>query len=286
MVKKLHEMTFTIIGIGQIGGSFALSLKKNQIGKKIIGVDKKNVTQKLSGTTAFDSLTTELDPSIQEADFIFLSVPVLSILSLLPQIIPKMKPGALLLDSGSTKRSIVTLMAKYPDKILIGGHPIAGKEKPGFDSASSILLEEKLFALVFPTKESQQGKQTVLTILKKMSIIPFEISEEKHDFIVSLTSHLPYVLSLTLSFLADEFFSKDVLFKKFVSSGFLGNSRLSFTQKEMGKGILMSNTHHITQLIDEYIDRLGYLKGLIKQEDEKKLGIFLDRINRFQVDLE
>ncbi len=110
MGKKLDEMTISIVGVGQIGGSFALAVKENQVVRKIIGIDKKEVIEKVSAGKIFDSLTFDLEPAVREADFIFLSAPVLTILRILPQIVPIMKADAVLLDSGSTKREIVSLM--------------------------------------------------------------------------------------------------------------------------------------------------------------------------------
>jgi prephenate dehydrogenase len=285
MGKKLDEMTITIVGVGQIGGSLALAVKENQVVRKIIGMDKKEVIEKISEGKIFDSLTFDLESAIREADFIFLSAPVLTILRILPQIVPIMKAGAVLLDSGSTKREIVSLMKMYPKRILIGGHPMGGKEKPGFGSASSSLLKNKLFALVFPTEKSLEGKSAVLALLEKIGAIPFEIDEEKHDLVVSLTSHLPYVLSLSLSSLAEEFFSKDAMFKKFISSGFAGATRLSFTQREVGKGILGTNSSFIMRMIDEYTDRLSSIRSLIEKGNENEIDRFLGKIKMFQSEL-
>lgn len=285
MVKKLDEMTVTIIGVGQIGGSFALALKENQAVGKIIGIDKKEVIGKLRTAEIFDSLSSDLKPAVREADLIFLSTPVLTIFKLLPQIVLHMKHDAVLLDSGSTKREIVSLMKKYPQRILIGGHPMAGREKPGFESASSSLMENKLFALVFPTEKSLEGKSTVLALLEKVGAVPFETDEEKHDLAVSLTSHLPYVLSLSLSSLAEDSLSKDALFKSFISSGFRGATRLSFTEREVGKGILRSNSSFIMQMIDEYTDRLGRIRSLLEKGNEDELDRFLDKVNMFQSEL-
>ena len=285
MGKKLDEMTITIVGVGQIGGSLALAVNENQIVRKIIGMDKKEVIEKVSAEKIFDSLTFDLESAVREADFIFLSAPVLTILRILPQIVPIMKAEAVLLDSGSTKREIVSLMKMYPKRILIGGHPMGGKEKPGFGSASSSLLKNKLFALVFPTEKSLEGKSAVLALLEKIGAIPFEIDEEKHDLVVSLTSHLPYVLSLSLSSLAEEFFSKDAMFKKFISSGFAGATRLSFTQREVGKGILGTNSSFIMRMIDEYTDRLSSIRSLIEKGNENEIDRFLSKINMFHSEL-
>jgi prephenate dehydrogenase len=130
-----------------------------------------------------------------------------------------------------------------------------------------------------------EGKSTVLALLEKIGAIPYEINEEKHDFVVSLTSHLPYILSLSLSSLAEEFFSKDALFKKFISSGFAGATRLSFTQKEVGKGILGTNSSFIMRMIDEYSNRLNSIRSLIEKGNEDEIDRFLSKIKMFQSEL-
>jgi prephenate dehydrogenase len=282
MKKKLDEMAVTVVGVGQIGGSFVLALKDNQIGKKIIGVDKKEVIEGFPHGEIFDSLTCELESAVHEADFIFLAVPVLTILKLLPTVVSHMKPEAVLLDSGSTKKEIVTLMKRYPEQILIGGHPMTGREKHGFESASPDLLNKKMFALVFPTAKSLEGKEIVFSLLERIGALPMEIEGELHDLIVSLTSHLPYVLSLVLSDLAEDYFGEEALFERFVASGFLGATRLSLTHGEMGKGILKSNSRFILRMIDEYKNRLDRIKELVDSGNEGKMNDFFDRINKFQ----
>jgi len=111
---------------------------------------------------------------------------------------------------------------------------MAGTEKAGMEAACSSLFQNKIFALNFTTEKSLTGKTTVFKILEKIGAVPLEIDSERHDFIVSLTSHLPYILSLFLSLLSKDFFRRDALFNEFVTSGFGGGgTRFSFTQEEL-----------------------------------------------------
>ncbi|MFP4081118.1 MAG: prephenate dehydrogenase [Candidatus Aminicenantes bacterium] len=282
MMEKMEELIICVVGVGQIGGSFALALRENGIGKKIIGVDKKEVVLNSNIKEIADHVTHDLEGAVKEADFIFLSTPVLSILELLPKIIVCMKPGAILLDSGSTKRKICVAMRKHPEKILIGGHPMAGTEKAGFEAASPRLFQKKIFALCFPTQKSQEGKPMVFKILEEIGASPYEIDEEKHDDLVSMTSHLPYVLSLSLSVLARDFTRKDSLWKDLTATGFLGAARLSLTHEEMGAGILSTNSSRIINIMDEFTQRLKRIKKLIKQGRREELLDFLRSIRNFQ----
>jgi len=282
-MKKLEEMTICVVGLGQIGGSFALALRRNGVGNKIIGVDKKKIVNESKIKELVDHATTDLESAVEESDFIFLSTPVLTILELLPQIISHMKPEAILLDSGSTKKDICLQMSQYPEKMLIGGHPMAGTEKAGFRGASPLFFKEKIFVLIFVTEKSLNAKTVIREILEKIGTLSLELDAERHDNLVSLTSHLPYVLSLTLSSLARDFIPKDSLFKVLMASGFEGATRLSLTHEEMGKGILATNSSKVLNIIDEFSKRLDMIKSLIN--DNKDLLSFLSGIRNFQSSL-
>lgn len=282
MDKRLEKLTISVVGVGQIGSSFVSALRENKIGKRIIGVDKKEVVGGLRTKEIVDYATFDLKSGVKEADFIFLSTPVLTILKLLPRIIFYMKPEATLLDSGSTKKDTVLLMRKYPEKILIGGHPMAGTEKAGFEAASSSIFQNRIYALTFPTRKSLEGKKMVLKILEKIRAIPVEIDAERHDYIVSLTSHLPYILSLSLSYLAKDYLNKEPLFKDFIASGFLGASRLSLTHQEIGRGILSTNSFLIIKMMAEFSERFKKIKRLLENGGDEDLLDFLSEIRSFQ----
>jgi prephenate dehydrogenase len=130
------------------------------------------------------------------------------------------------------------------------------------------------------TRKSREAKAVVHQILEKIGAMPLEIDADRHDDIVSLTSHLPYVLSLSLSLLAKDVIDKDVLFKDFMASGFRGATRLSLTQEEMGKGILRTNSSKIINMIDEFSERLKRIESLVR--DERELLDFLSNIRNFQ----
>jgi len=280
--SDFRDIVIAIVGLGQIGGSFALALRESKIGKRIIGVDRKEVVSEPGIEELVDETTSRLPPAIEEADFIFLSTPVLTILDLIPRITKYMKPGAILLDSGSTKKAITLMMQKHPDRILIGGHPMAGTEKGGYKAASPFLFRNRVFATIFPTSKSYIGRGFVFGILEKIGAIPLEIDAERHDLIVSLTSHLPYVLSLTLSFLANGFLKKDPLVDNFIAGGFLGATRLSLTEEEVGTGILRTNHHQIVKMIDAFQEKLSKVKWLIEEADQEKVMAFLSQMRGFR----
>ncbi len=282
MLNSMNDWTIAVIGVGQIGGSFALALKENRIGKKIIGIDREDNVEGLRVSGILDEVTSNLKEGIKDADLIFLSTPVLTILEMLPGIISLMKQSAVLLDSGSTKKQITDIMKRYPDKYLIGGHPMAGREASGFAAADPDLFKDKIFSLSFPTKKSEMAKNLIWLILESIGAIPHVIDSEHHDVLVALTSHLPYILSLSLSTLAEELFEEDKMFQRFVASGFLGATRLSGTQEDMGAGMLKTNSINITQMIEMFQAKIERMKELLNKSPSGELTENLRKLRTFQ----
>jgi prephenate dehydrogenase len=278
-------MTITIVGIGQIGGSFALALKQNKIGEKIIGVDLEEVISNPLIKRIVDLPSSDLKESISKADFIFLATPVNTIIKLIPEIVSYMKPNAILLDSGSTKREICEKMKDFPEYMLIGGHPITGTEKSGFNASNPSLFRNRIFTLTFPTSKSMRAKDFVFNLLKKIGAIPLKIDAEEHDRILSMTSHLPYILSLTLSFLAEQQIKDNPITKKLIGNGLLSTTRLSLTHEEMGVGIIETNKEQIIKRIEEFSSKLNQIKKLIENENIKKIKEWLISTRNFQQSL-
>lgn len=282
MLHSLNDWTVAVIGVGQIGGSFALALKENRIGRKVIGIDREDNVKGLRVSGILDDVTSNLKVGLKDADLIFLSTPVLTILELLPGITSLMKRSAVLLDSGSTKKQITDIMKRYPDKYLIGGHPMAGREASGFTAADPKLFKDKIFSLSFPTKKSEMAKNLICQILEGIGAVPHVIDSEHHDVLVALTSHLPYVLSLSLSALAEELFEEDKMFLRFVASGFLGATRLSGTQEDMGAGMLKTNSINITQMIEMFQSKIDRMKELLNKVPSGELTENLRNVRTFQ----
>ncbi|TFG91133.1 MAG: prephenate dehydrogenase/arogenate dehydrogenase family protein, partial [Candidatus Atribacteria bacterium] len=156
----------TIIGVGLIGGSLGLALKEKKPDFKIIGIDKQEIIEKAIIRGAIDEGTINLKEGIKEADVVILAAPVKVILDLLPQINPFLKKGCLVTDTGSTKTQIVKKANKVLSKDIqfIGGHPMAGSEKYGINSADPHLFLDKTYILT-PTHKNN------LIALEKMFLL-------------------------------------------------------------------------------------------------------------------
>jgi prephenate dehydrogenase len=252
MDAELAGKKFAVIGAGQIGGSFALALRRFGLGESITVVEKPENIDPLLASGIFDCVTVDLGKGIAGADVIFLAVPVPVILDLLPRIAAEMKPSSVLLDAGSTKLAVAECMRRFPRRILVAGHPMAGTERSGFQAADPGLFYGRPYLLSFPTAKSRDGRGLILALLREIGFHPLEVEPGRHDRIAAFTSHLPYVLSLCYGEQAARRTAADDLVPVLTAGGFRDALRLSRSELEMGLGILQSNREKILACLDDF----------------------------------
>jgi prephenate dehydrogenase len=201
--KMKEESDFkkiTIIGVGLIGGSFGLALKEKKPNFKIVGVDKQEIIEKAIARGAIDEGTVNLEKGIKEADIVIIATPVKIILNILTQINPFLKKGCIVTDTGSTKKQIVERANEVlsKDVFFIGGHPMAGSEEYGIESANPYLFQDKTYILT-PAHKSDLGALEKISLLIKMigaNRLILDLIE--HDRIVGAVSHLPQIIAVSL----------------------------------------------------------------------------------------
>jgi len=249
----------TIVGAGLIGGSIATSLKQNGFPGNITGFDRERNLPELENSGLFRKVTVDLKEALREADLVFICLPVKSILAFLPEILMYSKPGCILTDTGSTKRSIIeraqTLM--NGSRIFIGGHPVAGKEISGFSEASNSLFRNKPYILIPPDKPDT-CLQTLTALLESMGAGVIMMQAEEHDRIFSTVSHLPRLVStLIINFIGGR--SNREL--SFAGSGLKSVAPLSGSAYTVWRDIFRDNMDFMRE---DFMDFLGYLISLSK----------------------
>lgn len=265
-----------IIGLGQIGGSLALALRENGLAEKIYGYDVRNDQEYrkiLDGFVSFNR-------GIEKADLIVLCTPVREIIKLIRKIGPVLASDQLVLDTGSSKREVISEMKKFPRAKFVGGHPMAGTVRRKELAWNPKLFKGRPFFLCYP--EQARKDELIKEVVTKIGALPVEISAEEHDLLVALTSHFPYLISLALFSIYLEKRTQNEKVDDFVSTGFLGATRLVLTPGMMGNDLLLTNRDNLKNLskllksrIDELMLRLeqGNIDSLIdvlKAEAEKR----------------
>ena len=246
----------TIIGVGLIGGSLGLALKEKKPNFKIIGIDKQEIIEKAIFRGAIDEGTANLEEGIKEADIVILATPVKTILDLLPQINSFLKKGCLVTDTGSTKGQIVERANKIlsKDTFFIGGHPMAGSEKYGIDSANSHLFQEKTYILTPDKKSNLINMKKIFSLIKMINANILILDPLEHDKIVSAVSHLPQIIAVSLINAIGELAlqGNNNNYFKAVGEGFKDMTRIASSPYKIWEDICETNQENIVKMIQEF----------------------------------
>jgi prephenate dehydrogenase len=200
----------TILGTGLIGGSFALALRKYTIDIHITGWDRPDVGSEAQSSRVIDVFFSgELGPALENADLVYIALPIGTTLDLLPEIARLAAPNALITDACSTKVRIAEdaadLFSEGSTNLFLGGHPMAGRELSGIAHADADLFRKNTYALIGASSDQTDPRiSAFLKILEKIGARPLWLGAQQHDYAVGLASHLPQLAAVALgSFLYD-----------------------------------------------------------------------------------
>lgn len=260
-----------IIGVGLIGGSMGLALRKKKLCNQIIGISRHKKTISLAKKIkAIDKGVKHLD-MIKEADLVILATPVSAILNLAPRISKIIKPDCIVSDVGSTKEEIVSKLDKVFAR-YVGSHPIAGSEKRGIINANPNIFRNSLCILT-PTKNTDPAALRKIKILwQKLGVGGvFNLAPATHDKILSSVSHLPHILAFSLiETVPRRYF-------KFASNGLKDTTRIAASDSELWVDIFLSNRKNMLQAIECFEKNLSKIKSVISKKDRRSLSKILKK---------
>ncbi len=281
--SKFLFQNVVVIGLGLIGGSFALELKKRKLAARVIGVSRSSVNrQEALRKKAIDEAQTQVGVFLKNADLILLATPVETIQKILKQIKPFLAKTTLVTDVGSSKLQIVQCARSLKMFQFVGGHPIAGTEKSGMKAAELNLFQNKKWILTPANRHPALG--TLKQLLKRMGAEVFEMKAEEHDKILASVSHLPNLLAYALAGVQRD---KDLKQKlKFAGSSLKSMTRVASSPPEMWRDICLSNAKEISKALSAMQKTLGDFKKAVDQKNPKKLMALLEQGRRFRQELE
>jgi prephenate dehydrogenase len=258
--------TVAIVGVGLIGASFGLALRRAGFAGEIIGVSSEAAIAgglKRGAISSSDSL----EKAAQRADLIYLAQPVDRILETIPQLAPWLRSDSMVTDAGSTKQEIVSCaLAHLPADSFLGGHPIAGKEQRGPDAADADLFRNRPYVLT-PSGDSTRNRhaKSFRATLSSIGSIVMEMSAQEHDHTVAFTSHLPQLLSTALA--ATLARQGDARLTQVFGTGLLDMTRLSLSSPELWNSILCTNKTQVAEAVDSLVEVLLGLKGSLGERE-------------------
>jgi len=253
--------TVAIVGVGLIGGSFGLALRKAGFDGDILGVSSEGAIADALRRGAIDR-GLKLAEAAGQADLIYLAQPIGRIMDTIRRLDAIAKEGALVTDAGSTKSAIVSLARGMIHNCqFLGGHPMAGKEKRGVVEADADLFRGRTYVLT-PTREEDMSTaraKEFISWLERIGANPVIMGPDQHDLVVSFTSHLPQLASTALAATVGENLESpedlDV-----AGPGLADTTRLAKSAYEIWRDILATNTDSIDRALAAYIARLEHMR--------------------------
>lgn len=256
----------TIIGTGLIGGSFALALRKYTADMRIAGWDRADVVREAHTRGALDeAFSAELVPALQNADLIYIALPIAATLDLLPEIARHAPAHALITDACSTKVRIVEAAAKlYPaanGPLFLGGHPMAGRELSGIAHADADLFRGNTYALIGASSGQNDPRVSAFVkILEKVGARPLWLGAQQHDYAVGLASHLPQLAAVALAGFLYDHLDENGLPITLAGPGLRDSLRLAGSPYSTWRDIVLTNQEVLSASLDLFARRLDDLR--------------------------
>ncbi|MCF6190860.1 MAG: prephenate dehydrogenase/arogenate dehydrogenase family protein [Cocleimonas sp.] len=274
MIKQL-----TIFGVGLIGGSLALALRKAGYCERVVGCSRNaEHLQRAVDLGVIDSYTLDPKEAVQGADMILLAVPMRAIKPVLESIVDHIKPDAIITDAGSAKGSVInTAKEAFSDTFngnispnFVAGHPIAGREKSSVDAAIDDLYIDHKVVLTPTAETSSEAVLQVKEMWQTAGAIVEILDYKQHDDVLAATSHLPHVLAYSLVNTLSKSQYGDAVFD-YAAGGFKSFSRIASSDPVMWRDICLENKEAILSALNDFQQDLSDLSDLIKAEDEDAL---------------
>ena len=269
MINKI-----TIIGVGLIGGSLAKAIKENNLAKVVFGFGRDlNRLEEAQKANVIDQFSTNLKDAINDSDIVIIATPVGSFKEILIEIKPFLTSKIVISDVGSTKTNIASIVSQTLgdySNYFIPAHPIAGKEKSGFEASEANLFNNRK-VIITPLETSSPDS---ISLIQKMwegtgADVDF-MSPESHDELLGMTSHLPHMLAFSL---VNYLISKNPSASIYAAGGFKDFSRIASGDAVMWRDICIQNKDQIIDHIRGYQKTLNSLVDAIENENSDELDL-------------
>ncbi len=263
MISRPEQVT--VIGLGLIGGSLGMAVKKYLPECRVKGYARRPETAALAEQKgAIDEASATLKDAVAGARLVVIATPVLTTKDIFKEIAPLLGPDAIVTDVGSTKSAVMELAREYLPRGIsfIGGHPMAGKENSGIEFAEADLFVNKVYCLTPAQDASHEALAYVKNVVTGIKARPLVVEPGRHDHFVAGISHLPFLLSVALMDVCSHDPSWSEM-SELASSGFRDMTRLASGDPVMYRDICATNAEEISDFIDDLCSELQATKPLL-----------------------
>lgn len=282
-------MRIGIIGFGLIGGSIAKALKKNNAQHStIIGYDRDTASiNQAFAEGIIDQIATNTTTDFAGCNVIFIGTPVSSIPSIIESLLPYVGKDCILTDIGSTKVEIVEQVQQLihtsnRQLYFLGGHPMVGSEKSGYQHAAAHLFENAYYILT-PTSDTPDFIVFILQkLIERLGAIPIVLAPSYHDFATATVSHLPHIIASSLVHLVKQSDGQSHYLHTLAAGGFKDITRIASANPEIWQSISLSNKAQIQKACTKFLEILQTFNDALASDDDRQIYAFFESARTYR----
>jgi len=277
-------MTVAVVGIGLIGGSLMIDLRKRGFADKLIGVDSNLQHRNIAQLCGLVDETDTLENAVDRSDLIVLSTPVDTNCAMLPGILDKIGGTAkVVTDMGSTKGEIARISKGHPGRgRYVALHPMAGTEFSGPLAAIGRLFDYKNAIICDPELSDKDALSIVEKMLDMLNMKKVYMKSEDHDVHVAYVSHISHITSFSLALSVLDKEREEQNITALAGGGFESTVRLAKSNGETWAPIFLENSGFIIEVIDNYIEKMNLFKKMISEKDLDGLKSLMEEANKIR----
>ncbi len=276
-------MKATVIGLGLIGGSFALSLKDNGLCEGVMGIEhsERNAHKALE-LGLVDSVVT-LDEALAQSDLIVLATPVDIIPTLAVKILNRIRPDQILMDMGSTKQELCEVVMMHPNRgRLVATHPMWGTEHSGPEAAEHNAFKGRTVVICEKEKSDKDALEVVEKIYNTLEMPIRYMSAEEQDTHCAYVSHISHITSFALALTVLEKEREEEHIFDLAGGGFESTVRLAKSLPQTWAPIFLGNKYNVLDVLREHIHQLQILRRMIERDDREGLIEAMQKANKIR----
>ena len=269
-----------IIGMGLIGASIALASRRAGLATVMAGYDADPAARAdVVASELVDVVADSAESAVVDADLVIMAVPVGAVGAVAKTIVPHMKPGAVLTDTGSTKRSVLSDVAPHLNDSIIWlpSHPLAGTEHSGPKAGITHLFDGRYW-IVLPLDAPKSAVLQFESFITGLGSVVERMAPDYHDKVMALTSHLPHLIAYTIVGTAvdlEQQLKNDVI--RFSASGFRDFTRIAASDPVMWRDVFLNNEEAVLEMLQRFSEDLSYLQRAIRWQEGDKLEDLFSR---------
>lgn len=280
----MTDSTIAFIGLGLIGGSIARGIKRFNPDTTIMAYMRtRSKLEQAHKDGIVDVILDGIGEELRQCDLIFLCTPVDYNAQYLSAIKPFLNTGALVTDVGSTKTDIHEHVKQLGmESSFVGGHPMAGSEKTGYENSTDHLLENAYYIITPTVDAADCNVKRLVSVASTIGSLPLVLDYQEHDFITAAISHLPHVVASSLVNLIKNSDGEQEMMRRLAAGGFKDITRIASSSPKMWEQICMTNRENLTVILERYIESLTNILDEIKQGNQTSLYELFDSSRKYR----